>query len=548
MKKLKKLFAVMLSLIMVLAMGITSFAATPGNDGKYGTADDRGTITVKGVESTATVTAYKVIEAKYDNNGGSFSGYNSLYTSVISNNRVQADLELTREELNKLADAVNENTNKTAIPMAYANGSWTATVEPGTYLVLVTNAETNIYNPMVVSVYYTNANGTTNDLHEGELEIREGGATAKVSGQPEVDKVITSGNGTDKGNSANVGDTVSYKVSVNPVPNYNGTNPKLNVVDTLDKGLQYTDGSLKVVVKGANTDGKDKALVAGTDYKFTKSTNGDKTVLTVDFVVGGNYTLNAYAGKEVEITYNATLTSDATLNNIANVNDVTLNYTRDSKTTGNDESGNDKTYTYTFDIDGSATGTTGIINKKGDKATDTEGLNGATFALYKENQLKEGELTGNPFKTATSETQGTAKGQLHFTGLAAGTYYLQETEAPDGYSVNTTIFKVVIEAEYYSKEEAANVEGIDEGMLKSWTVKVGEGINADGDALKLVASFNVNNEGQTKNIGGTEIKNTSISSLPSTGGIGTTIFTIVGCGIMIAAAGLFFASRRKENR
>ena len=133
-------------------------------------------------------------------------------------------------------------------------------------------------------------------------------------------------------------------------------------------------------------------------------------------------------------------------------------------------------------------------------------------------------------------------------GLAAGTYYLQETEAPDGYSVNTTIFKVVIEAEYYSKEEAANVEGIDEGMLKSWTVKVGEGINADGDALKLVASFNVNNEGQTKNIGGTEIKNTSISSLPSTGGIGTTIFTIGGCGIMIAAAGLFFASRRKENR
>lgn len=206
-------------------------------------------------------------------------------------------------------------------------------------------------------------------------------------------------------------------------------------------------------------------------------------------------------------------------------------------------------YTYTFDIDGNATGTTGIINKKGDKTEDKDGLNGATFALYKAEQLNaNGSFEGDPYKTTTSEKQGDKKGQLHFTGLAAGTYYLQETEAPDGYSVNTTIFKVVIEAEYYSKEEAANVEGIDEGMLKSWTVKVGEGINADGDALKLVASFNVNNEGQTKNIGGTEIKNTSISSLPSTGGIGTTIFTIVGCGIMIAAAGLFFASRRKENR
>lgn len=549
MKKLKKLFAVMLSLIMVLAMGITSFAATPGDDGKYGTADDRGTITVKGVESTATVMAYKVIEAQYGNNGGSFSGYNSLYPSVIANDRLQADLDITRDDLNKLADAVNADTTKTAISMAYANGSWTATVKPGTYLVLVTNAETNIYNPMVVSVYYTNEDGTTNDLHEGELKIEEGGATAKVSGQPKVDKVITSGNGTDKGNSANVGDTVSYKVSVNPVPNYNGTNPKLNVVDTLDKGLQYTDESLNVVVKGANTDGTDKALVAGTDYTFTPSTKGGKTVLTVDFVVGDKYTLNAYAGKVVEITYNATLTSDATLNDNANVNDVTLNYTRDSKTEGNGETDNDKTYTYTFDIDGNATGTTGIINKKGDKTEDKDGLNGATFALYKAEQLNaNGSFEGDPYKTTTSEKQGDKKGQLHFTGLAAGTYYLQETEAPDGYSVNTTIFKVVIEAEYYSKEEAANVEGIDEGMLKSWTVKVGEGINADGDALKLVASFNVNNEGQTKNIGGTEIKNTSISSLPSTGGIGTTIFTIVGCGIMIAAAGLFFASRRKENR
>ena len=389
MKKLKKLFAVMLSLIMVLAMGITSFAATPGDDGKYGTADDRGTITVKGVESTATVMAYKVIEAQYGNNGGSFSGYNSLYPSVIANDRLQADLDITRDDLNKLADAVNADTTKTAISMAYANGSWTATVKPGTYLVLVTNAETNIYNPMVVSVYYTNEDGTTNDLHEGELKIEEGGATAKVSGQPKVDKVITSGNGTDKGNSANVGDTVSYKVSVNPVPNYNGTNPKLNVVDTLDKGLQYTDESLNVVVKGANTDGTDKALVAGTDYTFTPSTKGGKTVLTVDFVVGGKYTLNAYAGKVVEITYNATLTSDATLNDNANVNDVTLNYTRDSKTNGNDGSDNDKTYTYTFDIDGAATGTTGIINKKGDKATDTEGLNDATFALYKAEQLKE---------------------------------------------------------------------------------------------------------------------------------------------------------------
>ena len=252
----------------------------------------------------------------------------------------------------------------------------------------------------------------------------------------------------------------------------------------------------------------------------------------------------------VEITYNATLTSDATLNDNANVNDVTLNYTRDSKTEGNGETDNDKTYTYTFDIDGNATGTTGIINKKGDKTEDKDGLNGATFALYKAEQLNaNGSFEGDPYKTTTSETQGDKKGQLHFTGLAAGTYYLQETAAPNGYSVNTTIFKVVIEASYYQKGETLPKDK-EVGMLKSWTVKVGEGINATGDALKEVANFTVNNEGTMTRAenGGMNIQNTSISSLPSTGGIGTTIFTIVGCGIMIAAAGLFFASRRKENR
>lgn len=283
-------------------------------------------------------------------------------------------------------------------------------------------------------------------------------------------------------------------------------------------------------------------MTKGTDYTFNSSKNNGKTVLTVDFVVKNNYTLNNYAGKEVVITYNATLTSDATLNNNANVNDVVLNYTKDSKTSGDNDSDEDKTFTYTFDIDGDVTGTTGIINKKGDKTDDIYGLNGATFALYKEGQLKaDGTFDGQPYKTTDSKKEGTKKGQLHFTGLAAGTYYLQETNAPDGYSVNTTIFKVVIEATYY---EAAD-EGIEVGMLKTWNVKVAEGINGE---LKNVASFTVNNNGQTSNISGMDIKNTSISALPSTGGIGTTIFTIVGCGIMIAAAGLFFASRRKENR
>ena len=535
MKNLKKLFAVILSLAMVLGMSITTFADTPGNDGVYGTADDEGTITVSGIEENATVTAYKVVEAKYENNGGSFSGYNSLYTSVILNDDLNGDLSLDRETLNALADAVNADTAKTAIPMAYANGKYTATVKPGTYLVLVTDAETNIYNPMVVSVYYTNEDGSTNDLVEGNLTIAEGDAEAKVSSQPSVDKVITNtkkADENDKGNSGNIGDTVGYEVSVNPVPNYNGSYPVFNVVDTLSKGLEYKD-DLSVKVDGADVPEEYYTVVVNPTAK-TDANRDSVTTITVNFVVDDEYMLNEYAGKKLVITYSATLKENADLNENANINDITLNYTRDSKTEGNDESDNDKTYTYTFDIDGEATGTKGIINKLGDKDEDKDGLNGASFALYKESQLKEdGTFDGNPFKTTESATEGTKKGQLHFTGLEAGTYYLQETSAPTGYSVNTTIFKVVISAKYNT-----------DGTLKEWNVAVGEGVDS---TPTVAATFTVDSEGAHPGTNpGHDIMNTTLSQLPSTGGIGTTIFTIAGCVIMIVAAGLFFASRKKR--
>ena len=65
---------------------------------------------------------------------------------------------------------------------------------------------------------------------------------------------------------------------------------------------------------------------------------------------------------------------------------------------------------------------------------------------------------------------------------------------------------------------------------------------------EFVRSDKIVKDNSTEFNQGYDILNTKITELPATGGIGTTIFTIVGCGIMIAAAGLFFASRRKENR
>ena len=84
-------------------------------------------------------------------------------------------------------------------------------------------------------------------------------------------------------------------------------------------------------------------------------------------------------------------------------------------------------------------------------------------------------------------------------GLGAGEYVITETLAPEGYSVNNNIPNVTLE----------------EGEHQNRTIQV---------------------------------KDSKLSALPSTGGIGTTIFTIGGCAIMIVAAGLFFATRRKTQK
>ena len=122
---------------------------------------------------------------------------------------------------------------------------------------------------------------------------------------------------------------------------------------------------------------------------------------------------------------------------------------------------------------------------------------------------------------------------MKITGLAAGTYYLKETAAPEEYSLNTHVFEIEIVA----------VPDAGTGLLSAWSIKI------DGTPT---ATFSVNNTAdtvqRTDTKPGIDIQNTKLSSLPSTGGIGTTIFTIGGCAIMILAAGLYFASRRKSAK
>ena len=526
MKKMKKFLAVILSLAMVLGMSMTAFAASSGTDGIFGTKDDTATITVNGIdnETGIQVNAYKVVEAKYDGAGSTFSGYNSLYPTVITQDMVKADLTtLTPDQLTALANAVD--TTKNAIPLTNTSGTtWKADVAAGTYLVLVSNTEAHSYNPMVVSAYYVNKDGKT-DISEGAVDLKTNEANAKKADKPTIDKKITNTNGNDYGNSVEVNDIVDYEVTVTPIPSYTGSYPMFNVEDTLSTGLDFvTDKSGNVV---------DPVVKVGTttlekDKDYTVSVDGRK--MTINFVVNDAYKLNAYASQTLTIAYSAKVNSEAVLWKDVNTNTAKLNYTNDSKVNGNNASAEKTTYTYTFDIGGTATGTDGIITKTGkDKNSETP-LGGALFGLYKAGEGVTAETVATAkadaaYKTATSD----ANGQINFRQLKKGTYYLKELSAPKGYSVNTHVYTVVINTTYNT-----------DGTLATWSVTI------DNDKT---STFTSNNDGTwTSDKHATNIVNTTLSSLPSTGGMGTTLFTIAGCAIMVAAAGFFFASRKRVNK
>lgn len=226
-----------------------------------------------------------------------------------------------------------------------------------------------------------------------------------------------------------------------------------------------------------------------TNPDITVSVDDVTGVLTVDFA--GLLTAG-HDGKDVVITYTATVT-DTEYNNNASANSNTVEYDGDS-----------------------VEGTTGSIKLTKVDAEDGVSLLGAEFTVYDcGNGTWNSENPGDPmeliydeeigaYRPALADEDGVTQigtngnGELTIVGLDEGNYHFKEEVAPDGYSINEI------------GEDATVTENVTE------TVEF-------------------------------DFENTKLAELPSTGGIGTTIFTIGGCAIMVTAAGLYFATRKKEQ-
>lgn len=580
MKKMKRLWAALLTLAMVLGMSMTTMAAAPNP------ATDVKTVDVENLEPGVTVTAYQFIKATYNETNDGFTGYEWLVDGDSNSNVKAGDtvtiktgttdevVGLTSDFITKLAASDLTKLKNITTAEADATGKATLSLKPGTWLILVTSGDdtSKVYNPMVASVYYAKS-GSDNTMDGDSVDASEKwtlettGAYAKTSDLT-ITKTVeddTKEIERDRSKTEDIANSEKVTFTVNTtIPSYSDAyldtgDHKLTfeIKDTINAGLRYcgapTD-TVQVTAPKKTVDGASVAAELGTDYTVTyydKNNNvlapdkyeTDAAYFIVSFDPAYLKSLAAATDRTVTITYKAFVTAAASVITPGE-NTVTLTYS-DTPSSTKDKTDSEKVYT--FDLNGTDKG--GAFTKV--KEDKTSPLAGATFTLYraysKDNAGK--ETVSDPFGSYTTGADGTirfhglgaleknAQGNVKEGQLGTGAYYLKETEAPAPYTVNDTIYKIEI-------VDIIRASATDD-TVTGYTIKVSD--PKTGETIGTT-TFTVDN-GKIKASDSTvNIVNTKIINLPSTGGIGTTIFTIGGCVIMIAAAFLFFANRRKSSR
>ena len=575
MKKMKRLWAALLTLAMVLGMSMTTMAAAPNP------ATDVKTVDVENLEPGVTVTAYQFIKATYNETNDGFTGYEWLVDGDSNSNVKAGDtvtiktgttdevVGLTSDFITALAASDLTKLKNITTAEADATGKATLSLKPGTWLILVTSGDdtSKVYNPMVASVYYAKS-GSDNTMDGDSVDASEKwtlettGAYAKTSDLT-ITKTVdddTKEIERDRTKTENIAKSEKVTFTVNTtIPSYSDAyldtgDHKLTfeIKDTINAGLRYCGApkdTVQVTAPKKTVNGVSVDAERGTDYTVTYYDKDEKELTTDKYETEAAYfivsfspaylkLLAAATDRAVTITYKAFVTTAASVVTPGE-NTVTLTYS-DTPSSTKDKTASEKVYT--FDLDGDNEG--GAFTKvKEDKTTP---LAGATFTLYR--TYENGKLD-DAFGSYTTGDDGTirfhglgalekdAQGDVKENQSGTGAYYLKETEAPAPYTVNDTIYKVEVVDIIRASATDDTVTGY---TVKVSDPKTGETI---GTTTFTVSSGKIQASGSTVNI-----VNTKIINLPSTGGIGTTIFTIGGCVIMIAAAFLFFANRRKSSR
>lgn len=480
---MKKLFAVLLTFVLVLSMGTVVLAAD-------------GSITIKNAEIGAKYEIYKMLDFVPSNT----TGDKGIYTIVegwadFFATATAKDYFVVNDDgvvaLKEGVSAVDQTLAKAAIAYAEKEGSniqATETATAGSATVEFTGLDLGYY---AIDTSLGTLCALTNTNPGFEM--------AEKNEKPDIDKFVQEDseiNNADEGwgkvNDADIDQQVNYKSTV--TVGLGATNYVMH--DTMEEGLTFNND---VVVKLA-----DGSVVDAANYTVTVSPDDGHTF---DVAFKNDFIAGLDKGTQFTVYYSATLNENANIVDDGNDNTVKLTYGEDSTW----ETAEHKTTTYTWKAD--------VLKytKDGDNKVT---LAGAVFQLLDKDgkAIKFSKVEGAAVPTYKVDAEGTVteittdeNGKFELVGLDEGAYKLHEVSAPEGYNKLDKDLDVTITSTY--NEEA------------------------------LTASYKINNADPAT----IEVENKTGGLFPETGGIGTTIFYIGGGLLMVAAAVLLVSKKRMAN-
>lgn len=537
MKQTKKLASLLLALVMVLSLATTVFAANISNATNHsysayqifsGTQAENS-VPLGDVEWGSGINADDFLaELKADarfNVGASNANIFSSCTTAVDVAAVLGNYADKSDVAKAFANVAAKHLTTTST--AIAAGASSVELAAGYYLLVDTSTPStgDAMNSALLQV-----------TNKGNITIE------KKYDVPTVDKSAKDSDDS-WGESADweIGSDVPFQIVGTLPSNYADYETYKYVFhDTLSAALKlnatFDESTTTKVVSGVTVKIKDGADITSA-FDITYSDN-KLTISCSDL----KKTTDVTASSKIVVEYTAKLFSTAEVGQPGNKNEVFLEYSNNPNATGDgtpstSDTPKDEVLVFTYELD--------VIKVDG-KNTDTK-LANAEFVLFNSDKTKVAKVTGGKFvewvaipnavdgKIAypedTTLTSG-ADGKFVIAGLDAGSYFLRETKAPAGYNLLKNDINVTITA---TLDKTENHPALTELKLS---------VKEDKSDATATESAGVLDSG----IVSTNVKNNSGATLPETGGIGTTIFYVVGGVLFVGAAVLLIVKRRMSMK